>query len=240
MVTSVDSYIYLVFDIDDTMYDLMAPFKKSHDHLFAGRVNADTTELFKKSRIYSDIILEREKNGEIPSTDSFHERLRMTYQDVGLKITREESALFETEYRYYQTKIEMFDFMRDVLDYCKEARLPIAVLTNGSYKGQWKKAEALNLQSWFSPEQIFISGEIGYHKPDVRAFQAVSERMHFLPEQTWYVGDTYESDIIGASQAGWHTIWLNHRMRACPEENCIADKEIHEGIFLLPLIKTLL
>lgn len=134
----------------------------------------------------------------------------------------------------------MFDFMRDVLDYCKEARLPIAVLTNGSYKGQWKKTEALNLQSWFSPEQIFISGEIGYHKPDVRAFQAVSERMHFLPEQTWYVGDTYESDIIGASQAGWHTIWLNHRMRACPEENCIADKEIHEGIFLLPLIKTLL
>ena len=44
MVTSVDSNIYLVFDIDDTMYDLMAPFKKAHDHLFAGRVNADTTE----------------------------------------------------------------------------------------------------------------------------------------------------------------------------------------------------
>lgn len=231
--------INLVFDIDDTMYDLMAPFKKAHEHFFADRVSADPMELFKKSRIYSDIILEREKNGEISSRDSFHERLRMTYQDVGLNIKREESDEFEAKYRYYQTNIEMFDFMRKVLDYCKEADLPIAVLTNGNYKGQWRKAEALNLQKWFSPEQIFISGELGYHKPDVRAFQAVGERMHFQPEKTWYVGDTYESDIAGASQAGWHTIWLNHRMRACPDKNCIADKEISSGKKLLHLLRSL-
>ena len=237
MVTSVDSYIYLVFDIDDTMYDLMAPFKKSHDHLFAGRVNADTTELFKKSRIYSDIILEREKNGEIPSTDSFHERLRMTYQDVGLKITREESALFEAEYRYYQTKIEMFDFMRDTLDYCRREQILLAVLTNGNSNGQRKKAAVLELNKWFEDDRIFVTGEIGWHKPDVRAFRAVEEHTGFAPEDTWYVGDSYESDVEGASRAGWHVIWLNHRRRPCPSAQNLSENELEDGKELLRLIR---
>ena len=229
-----------VFDIDDTMYNLMEPFQKAHEKFFAGRVQTDSTELFRKSRIYSDIILAHEKEGKIPREDSFHERLRMTYRDAGLEITREESSRFETEYRYRQTVITMFDFMKDVLDYCKEEQIPIAALTNGNHEGQWRKVEALNLQKWFLPEQIFISGDIGYHKPDVHAFMAVGENMHFLPERTWYIGDTYESDIAGASQAGWRTIWLNHRMRPCPDTAGAADKELTSGDGLLTFIRSLL
>ncbi len=228
-----------VFDIDDTMYDLMEPFKKAHEKFFAGKTIADSTELFMKSRIYSDIILEQEKEGKISKEDTFHERMRMTYQDIGIEISREESGLFETEYRYNQTVIEMFDFMEAVLDYCKETKIPSAVLTNGNHKGQWRKVEALHLQKWFAPEQIFISGDIGYQKPDVRAFKIIEERMHFLPEHTWYIGDTYESDIASASQAGWHTIWLNHRNRACPVPHSKADIELKEGIDLLPLLRSL-
>lgn len=131
----------LVFDMDDTMYDLMEPFKKAHEKLFAGRVSADCTELFMKSRIYSDIILEKEKDGKIRKEDTFFERLRMTYGDAGLVINREESEGFEEAYRYYQTKIEMFDFMEEVLDYCKRQKIRIAVLTNGRSEGQRRKAD---------------------------------------------------------------------------------------------------
>lgn len=232
--------VNLVFDIDDTMYDLMEPFKKAHEKFFAGRVSMDSTELFQKSRVYSDIILAQEKEGKIRREDSFHERLRMTYRDAGLEITREESRRFETEYRFGQTVITMFDFMKDVLDYCKEEGIPIAALTNGNHEGQWRKVEALNLQRWFLPEQIFISGDIGYHKPDVHAFMAVGESMDFLPEHTWYIGDTYESDIVGASRAGWRTLWLNHRKRPCPDAASAADKELTSGDELLMFIRSLL
>lgn len=232
--------INLVFDIDDTMYDLMEPFKKAHEKFFAGRVRTDSTELFRKSRIYSDIILAQEKEGKIRREDSFYARLRMTYRDAGLEITREESDQFEAEYRYGQTVITMFDFMKDVLDYCKEEKLPIAVLTNGNHEGQWRKVEALNLQRWFLPEQIFVSGDIGYHKPDVHAFKAVGAHMHFLPEHTWYIGDTYESDISGASRAGWRTLWLNHRTRPCPDKVSAADKELTSGNDLLTFVRSLL
>lgn len=231
--------INLVFDIDDTMYDLMGPFKKAHEKVFADKTDADSAELFKNSRVYSDIILEQEKKGNIRREDTFYERLRMTYQDAGLKISRAESDRFEAEYRYCQTVIHMFDFMPEVLDYCRKEKIPSAVLTNGNHKGQWRKVSALNLLKWFTPDQIFISGDIGYHKPDVRAFRTLGERMHFLPEQTWYIGDTYESDVVGASRAGWRTIWLNHRLRACPDRESLADKELTRGEELLSCIDSL-
>ena len=71
---------------------------------------------------------------------------------------------------------------------------------------------------WFDDEHIFISGGIGYQKPDPQAFKYVENAFALNPEETWYVGDTYEADVVGANTAGWHTIWFNHRNRECPKK----------------------
>lgn len=183
------------------------------------------------------MLLEQERSGKLKKEDAFYERLRMTYRDAGLEIKREEAERFETEYRCNQTQIELFDFMEPVLDYCKMKGIPIALLTNGSGEGQRRKVDALKLRSWFPDEGIFISGEIGYQKPDVRAFKVIEERMGFLPEDTWYIGDTYETDIAGAAREGWHTIWLNHRKRMCPVKLNEAEITIESGRELLKLLK---
>lgn len=228
--------INLVFDMDDTIYDLMDPFKKAHEKLFGDKVNMDVTRLFKKSRIYSDMILELEKAGKVRKEDAFYQRLRLTYKDAGLKLTKEEGLRFEVEYRRNQTFISIFSFMEEVLNYCKEKNIPTAILTNGEGAGQRRKASALKLERWFLPGHIFPTGEIGWNKPDLRAFKSVEVQMHFHPRQTWYIGDTYESDIAGAFAAGWHTVWLNHRTRPCPETPGKADIEINDGKKLLPLL----
>ena len=228
--------VNFVFDMDDTIYDLMEPFKKAHEKLIGQKVNTDVIQLFKKSRIYSDIILEQEKAGKVSREDAFYERMRLTYRDAGLKLTKEEGRQFEAEYRRNQTLIRAFSFMEEVLDYCKEKNIPMAILTNGEGTGQRRKASVLKLERWFPPEHIFPTGEIGWHKPDIRSFKFVEAQMHFQPGRTWYIGDTYESDIAGAFAAGWHTIWLNHRTRPCPEAPGRADIEINDGKKLLPLL----
>ena len=50
----------LIFDLDDTLYDLMGPFELVHKKLYADKTDADCTELFIKSRDYSDEIMEAE------------------------------------------------------------------------------------------------------------------------------------------------------------------------------------
>jgi FMN phosphatase YigB (HAD superfamily) len=54
----------LIFDLDDTLYDLMGPFELVHKKLYADKTDADCTELFIKSRDYSDEIMEAEIKGD--------------------------------------------------------------------------------------------------------------------------------------------------------------------------------
>lgn len=228
----------LIFDVDDTMYDLMWPFQKAFEKVLADKTDVGCEALFSRSRVFSDIILEKEKAGEIRSEDAFYQRMKLTCEDAGFTITREESADFEQEYRSYQTRIELFDFMKEILDICREKQTPIALLTNGNRKNQGRKLSVLGLEQWFQEDRMFISGEIGHHKPDVRAFLKIQEQLELPAEETWYIGDSYENDVVGAHNAGWHTIWFNHRNRSCPDEKSLADIEIKSGKDLTRLIQS--
>ena len=40
----------IIFDVDDTLYNLMEPFEKAHKELMAARTDADCEKLFEASR----------------------------------------------------------------------------------------------------------------------------------------------------------------------------------------------
>lgn len=209
----------LIFDLDDTLYNLMGPFELVHNKLYADKTDADCTELFMQSRVYSDEIMEAEKKGLVPHEDCFYLRVKRTYHDVGIEMSREDAEKFEELYRAFQREISLGNGVAEFLDYCKEKNIFIAILTNGRPGPQEVKIDALGLHRWFDDEHIFISGGIGYQKPDPMAFKYVENAFELNPEETWYVGDTYEADIVGASGAGWNTVWFNHRNKKSPKEN---------------------
>jgi FMN phosphatase YigB (HAD superfamily) len=86
-----------------------------------------------------------------------------------------------------------------------------------------KKFNALGLERWVPPARIFISEKIGYPKPHAEAFTYVQEALKATPGELLFIGDTYETDIIGGQAAGWTTLWYNHRRK--PE---------HEKVVLEP------
>lgn len=97
----------LIFDLDDTLYNLMGPFELVHKKLYADKTDADCTQLFMQSRVYSDEIMEAEKKGLIPHEDCFYERVKRTYHDVGIEMSREDADIFEQLYRSFQKKITL-------------------------------------------------------------------------------------------------------------------------------------
>ena len=58
---------------------------------------------------------------------------------------------------------------------------------------------------------VAVSGEIGYHKPDVRLFQAVTRHLGVSPQAILHVGDSDFEDVAGARAAGWEAWRLNRR-----------------------------
>lgn len=47
-----------------------------------------------QSRVYSDEIMEAEKKGLILHEDCFYERVKRTYHDVGIEMSREDAGYF--------------------------------------------------------------------------------------------------------------------------------------------------
>ena len=226
---------YLIFDLDDTLYDLAEPFYQAHGDIFPEYKEIDCKELFDKFRIHADIILHKEKAGLIRPEECMPLRIKRTYAEVGLNLDQETTKRFEKTYRYHQMHIYLPEEIKNLLNECKALKIPMFIFSNGKSVAQRDKIKALGLDIWFSDEHIFISEEVGYLKPRLESFLGVQKAIGVKPEQIWYVGDTYEADVVGSKNAEWNVIWFNHRKRTVVEN--YADITVETTEALLQTIK---
>jgi putative hydrolase of the HAD superfamily len=91
------------------------------------------------------------------------------------------------------------------------------ILTNGPVDPQRRKLEGSGLLGLV--DAALVSEEVGWHKPDRRAFAAALAAVGGSPESAAMVGDHLEADICGALQAGFQrAVWLAPRWRAAHED----------------------
>lgn len=65
------------------------------------------------------------------------------------------------------------------------------------------------------PKYHYFS-KYGFSKPEKEIFDLACNQFCMEPEHTLYVGDSYDNDIVGARNGGWHSLWFNHRSRELP------------------------
>lgn len=94
----------------------------------------------------------------------------------------------------------------EVLDYLKK-RYKLGIITNGYSYVQREKLEVVGIQNYF--EDIVVSGEEDFAKPDPRIFQLSCRHLGVKPEEAVFVGDYYPNDIAGAISAKIKPIWIS-------------------------------
>ena len=88
------------------------------------------------------------------------------------------------------------------------------LVSNGTATVQHSRLTSAGLYPYF--EQVFISQNIGYNKPDKAYFDRCFERIPgFAPEKALMVGDSLTSDIKGGINAGLKTVWVNPTHKDC-------------------------
>ena len=76
-------------------------------------------------------------------------------------------------------------------------------------------------------QEIFISEDTGFHKPEKGYFDYCFARIpDFDPAMAMIVGDSLTSDILGGRNAGLRTCWFNRAGRP-PRPDIVPDFEIH-------------
>lgn len=93
----------------------------------------------------------------------------------------------------------------------------IALLSNSDSRMRRVLAE-LNIDHFFAG--IFLSGEIGYEKPDCRAFRYVERELSSIPHCILHVGDSRRRDAEGSRMAGWRFLILDAKAGA-PDHSSI-------------------
>ncbi|MBC1482135.1 HAD family hydrolase [Listeria sp. FSL L7-1509] len=210
--------INLIFDIDDTVYDQLKPFEDAFKTVFGDESKLEIENLYIKSRFYSDEVYHRVVDGEMPKAEMHIYRITQALNDFDYQITKKQAEMFQQVYENNQRKITLLPGIKEVLTWGKSRNAMMGIITNGPSLHQQHKINDLCINDWIPAENTFISGKIGYEKPDKRLFALVEEQLGMIGSKTYYIGDSFKNDVIGAKQAGWNAIWLNRRKHLAPKD----------------------
>ncbi len=86
-----------------------------------------------------------------------------------------------------------------ILKYLKYRNYKICIITNSDRRYR-KILNFHQIDKYFN--HIFISGEIGYKKPNRKLFQYVANYLKSNIDNFYYIGDQYKLDILSAQKAG--------------------------------------
>lgn len=218
----------VVFDVDDTIYDQQQPFRNAVNRLFPLVSSEDMHDLYIRFRVHSD-----ENFGKVIAEEWTLEYMRTFRISQSLKdldyphITEEEALLFQQVYEEELDNITMHEEIKKTLDFLKNKNIPMGIITNGPTDHQYKKVKQLQLLDWVDKDNVLISQATGFQKPDPEIFHLAKKEFVMNSQNTLYVGDSFENDVVGSKKAGWRSLWFNHRNRAIPAgEQQIQDIEL--------------
>ena len=224
-----DSMKKLMFDCDDTLYDLSWPFRKCMEE-FLPNVDVDMDLFYADYRLFGDMIFDDLQKGKITIDESGVYRIEKACEKYGIEFCHSKAVEFQSRYKYYQHHIKMD---ASLIDYFTDCEDELAILTNGEDAHQRMKLEVLRVFEYFKASHVFTSGQLGVAKPDVNAFKKCMEFMNEDISEWYYVGDNYINDMQGAKSAGMKTIHFNRHHQAsgpCADHVVYSAKEFVEFI----------
>ena len=185
----------VLFDIDDTLFDSTTLAAMARINAIKAMMESGLP-LTKVTKGYNILMKMVEKYGS-----NYDRHFDNFLEILGCKkdpkiIAAGVIAYHDTKQAYLKPDPEVIPTLIALRD--KGYRL--GVVSNGRSTKQWEKIIRLGLHHFF--DAVVISEEVGSEKPDAKIFRETLEKLEAKPQETIYVGDHLETDILGANKAG--------------------------------------
>ncbi|MBW7474939.1 HAD family hydrolase [Paenibacillus oenotherae] len=227
------------FDLDDTLYDQLEPFRNAVGDILP-EVARDGQSfpldaVFRRVRHYSDRLWDQYTAGGLDLEEMRRQRLIFAFEEFGLRLDGTVADALQARYLYGQGRIQLAPGAAELMAEFIAQGLDVGIITNGPVNHQMGKILALKLEQIIPADRIFISDAVGIAKPDPRIFTHISRTTGHLPERCLYIGDAWLNDVTASVEAGWHVAWINRRgtVPDSHHEPGLIVEQLHE---LLPVL----
>ncbi len=134
----------------------------------------------------------------------------------------------ERFHRLYSELLSLSPRAADMLESLKARGLRLGVITNGHSVAQREKIERFGLARHFA--YIGIEGELGFGKPQPRAYQCAMRALAAEPESTWMVGDSLDLDVVAPRRLGMRAVWVDHAGRGLPAHVAVRPDHVVQAV----------
>jgi len=232
----------ILFDLDDTLmaFDLVSEkaWEKSVDIFIQNNnINTEKDILLEKlntTRKWYWADAERHKIGRKNIVNARREIVKIALKEYeNIEINKLEE-LADNYSRIQEELWYLLDGVEETLQKIKEKNIKLGIMTNGTSESQRRKLKRFDIEKYFN--YIFIEGEVGYGKPDIKIFEYMLQTTGIECNKIIMVGDNLIWDIEPPQKLGIYTIWINTKKAQLENYNIKPDKIIKKISDIIDLV----
>ncbi len=195
-------YTHIFFDLDNTLWDFEKNSRKAMFvafHLFKLETVSEFNLFFETYTKHNHALWDSYRKNEVVKKDLTRLRFQNTFNELYIKgIDADEmNKLYLSE---MPKQKELNEGVTDILNYLKQKRYNLNIITNGFKEVQREKIITSGLKPYF--DKIFISEEIKSPKPERGIFEYSIKSANARKRKSLMIGDDWDVDILGAVNYG--------------------------------------
>lgn len=209
------TYKHIFFDLDHTLWDHNTNSRIALEEVYQvfdlREIGiASTQDLYLTFTEINHQLWDKYEAGRISQSELRHQRFRLIFNELAVKDHDLCDSISESYMEISTKKSNLLPHAHETLQYL-QPKYPMHIITNGFDEVQSVKMEAGKITHFF--REIITSQNSGYKKPDSRIFEYALKKVGAFAGECLMIGDSFQSDIVGATRAGIDAVFFNPDQR---------------------------
>lgn len=199
----------IFFDLDDTLFDSELAHKTAIKKIISNySLKVDPAQVIPEWLRITDKYLKQFFDKKITTIQQRAIRIKELWALAGQQIADDQALRVYAE--FHQNFLQSCSPFPETIPFLEKIKNhKLGIITNGPVIDQMNKLKNNGLIHYFDP--IIISEEVGFAKPHKEIFNVASKRSDERISECIHVGDSFELDYLGATNAGMKAIWLDRK-----------------------------